>query len=452
MVRKYVLLLLSVMVSTLLLLSACTNDDSVSTEQPNTNTNEQPAAAEPTDTNDSESEPAEIIFYSTNNDPVESFDYRFGDSLRKKFPHHTIEYIQSGDGKRLPDLVTAGIPFDIYFNSIGNFETNAFPYGIDYDMTELIKQYDVDLGRFEPTVISAIENAYDGGMFALPVFTNNFVMYYNKDLFDMFGQDYLKDGMTWDEMVEVAKQLTRNVDGEQYLGYTHSLTHTMRLNPLSIPKANLETDTPTINTDNRWRTFYDTYFHNPTDIDGYREYLQDVGVPGINEFVKDQRVAMFMYLSSLIYVWEQEMLNINFDWAALPTVSEGVGSQSYPTYFGITKMARSKQAAMEVLSYMVSDEFQTELSRKAIMPVVQSEEVIKAFGVDSPHSDKNLAAAYYNSFAPIPNMAPYDSDLVNIYRSNMTSALRGQTDINTALRTAEEQALQRIDEYKKNNE
>ena len=457
-VLKRIKWLMFVVVSMFLVLVACTSggneDMEVSTQSPDTN--EQPSNDAEETTDEAESvptpEPAEIVFYSTNNDPVESFDYRFGDSLRKKFPHHTIEYMQAGDGKRLPELVTAGIPFDIYFNSIGNFETNAFPYGIDYDMTDLIKQFDVDLDRFEPTVIDHVKRAYDGGMFALPVYTANFVMYYNKDIFDMFGEEYLKDGMTWDEMVEVAGRLTRNVDGVQYFGYTHSTTHTLRLNPMSIPKADLASETPTINSDDRWRAFYDTYWHRPTNFEGYREHLQSTGIPGINDFVRDQTVGMFMYLSSLITVWEEEMMNVNFDWAALPTVEDGVGSQSYPFYFGITQMARNKEAAMEVLKYMTSDEFQAELARKAINPVVLSEDVINQYGADSPHSDKNLAAAYYNEFAPIPEMAPYDSNLVNIYRSNMTLAIRGLTDdINTAFRTAEEEALQMIREYKENN-
>lgn len=451
--RKRSLLLLIIAAVMAVVLSACSSDANETSSSNNATpakTSGQPAAANKAE-DTKQPEPAEIIFYSMNNDPEESFDYRFGNSLREKFPHYTIEYMRTGEGRRIGDLIATGTPFDIYFHTIGNYEAYAFPHGIDYDMTQLIKQFDVDLNRFEPTVIQAIQNAYDGGMFALPVFTSNFVMYYNKDIFDRFGEQYLRDGMTWDEMVEVAKRLTRNVDGQQYFGYTHSPAHTLRLDPMSIPKADAN-GMPTIATDPRWRTFYDTYFFRPTDVDGYREYLRDVGVPNINDFVKEQNVAIYMYQSSLIYVWEEEMKNVNFDWAAVPVTEEGYGTQSYPAYFGITKLARNKEAAMEVLSYMVSDEFQMELSRKAIMPVVQTEEVLAAFGADSPYSDKNLAAAYYNKFAPIPVMSPYDASLVNIYNAKMLSALRGEKDINTALREAEEEAILMIEEFKKNNE
>ncbi|MDF2715133.1 MAG: hypothetical protein K0R28_2058, partial [Paenibacillus sp.] len=55
-------------------------------------------AADPGDksttTKDITKDPAEVVFYSNNGDPVESFDYRFGNALRKKFPNWTIKYIQ----------------------------------------------------------------------------------------------------------------------------------------------------------------------------------------------------------------------------------------------------------------------------------------------------------------------------------------------------------------------
>lgn len=156
--RKHVWLLVAIIM--VIVLSACSGGgkESINNDSANSsNTSVQPATAD-TAKQEEKLEPAEIIFYSMNNDPEESFDYRFGDSLRKKFPHHTIEYMRTGEGRRIADLVASGTPFDIYFHTIGNYEAHAFPYGIDYDMTQLIKQFDVDLSRFEPTVINAIQH------------------------------------------------------------------------------------------------------------------------------------------------------------------------------------------------------------------------------------------------------------------------------------------------------
>lgn len=398
-------------------------------------------------------EPAEVVIYSNNGDPVESFDYRFGNSLRKKFPNWTIKYIQrTGAGTQLNDLIANGTKFDIFFQSIGNFESNAFPAGIQYDMTDLIKSQKVDLSKLDPTVVDAVKQASGGKLYGLPVFTSNLVLYYNKSLFDKFGVSYPKDGMAWNEMVDISKKLTRTDGGTQYFGFTHSPTHTIRLNPLSIPDADMTNDTPTINKDERWKKYFQAYYLDPMRVPGYLDGIKKINkIPDINMFVKDQTVGMFGYLSSLIYVWEQELKSLNWDIASFPTLDKGVGSQSYPVYFGMTNMARNKEATMEVLKFMISEEFQMEMARKGIMPVLNNDTVKKELGKESPYKDRNWNAVFYNKFAPIPPKAAYDTDLVSQYVSFGNQIALDKMDLNTALRSAEEESVKKIQEYKSKN-
>lgn len=400
-------------------------------------------------------EPAEIIFYTNNGDSEESFNYRFGDSIRKKFPQHTIKFIQSKPGTTLPELITTGERFDVFFQSIGNFEAQAFPYAIESDMTDLIKKHNVDLGKIEQSVVNAVIQASGGKMYGLPVFTNNMVLYYNKDLFDKFGEDYPTDGMTWDDINNLSRKMTRVEDGIHYYGFTHSTLHSVRMNQLSIPTADLKTDTPLINSDERWRKFYQTFYIDPMQGSGYLEGALKLNrLPIHSDFVNDKNVATFNYLSSLIYVWEEQMKAVNFDIVSMPTYSDmpKVGSQSYPSYFGITKMAKSPDAAMEVLKYMVSEELQAELSRKGIMPVLENDEIKKEMGKESPYSHLNWGAIFYNDFAPIPEKPGYDAALVSIIGGYGTQVALGKLDLNTALRTAEEESKKKIEEYKSQNQ
>lgn len=394
-------------------------------------------------------EPAEVVFYSNNGDPVESFDYRFGDALRKKFPNWKISYIQrAGAGTNLNELIANGTRFDIFFQSIGNFEANAFPAGIQYDMTELIATHKIDLTKLDPTVVEAVKQASGGKFYGMPVFTTNLVTYYNKSLFDKFGATYPKDGITWSEMVELSKKLTRTDGGTQYFGFTHSPSHTMRMNPLSIPNADLAANTPTINKDDKWKAYFQTYYLEPMRVPGYLDGIKAINkIPDINMFVKDQTVGMFGYLSSLVYVWEEQLKSVNWDIVSFPTVDKGIGSQSYPSYFGVTNMAKDKAAAMEVLKYMISAEFQTEMARKGIMPVLNDEAVKKELGKESFYKDRNWNAIFYNKLAPIPPKAPYDSDLVAQYVSFGNQIALDKMDVNTALRSAEEASAKKIAEY-----
>ena len=51
-------------------------------------------------------------------------------------------------------------------------------------------------------------------MFGLPRDLNVIALYYNKDLFDAAGIPYPDDTWTWDKLIEVGKQLTKDTDGD----------------------------------------------------------------------------------------------------------------------------------------------------------------------------------------------------------------------------------------------
>lgn len=71
-------------------------------------------------------------------------------------------------------------------------------------MKDLIKRHNIDLSRFEPSIISALEKMSGGGLYGLPLYNDRMALYYNKDIFDKFGVPYPKDGMTWDEVIELS--------------------------------------------------------------------------------------------------------------------------------------------------------------------------------------------------------------------------------------------------------
>lgn len=401
--------------------------------------------------NDIASTPAEVVFYSSNGDPTESFDLRFGNLIRKKFPNFTIKYIQKAEGTNLPELLAAGTRFDIFFQTIGNFEAVAFDYSIDSDMNDLIAKRSMDLSRLEPTIMDAIRQRNGGKIYALPVANSNLVLYYNKGLFDKFGVPYPKDGMSWEEVSVASAKLSRFEGGVQYFGYTHSSPHSIRMRQLPIPLADLKTDLPSIHTDERWKSFFEHVYLRPNQEATVKQYMQTTNkAPGPNEFAKTQTVAMFNYQSSLITVWENEFMALDWDMVSLPTFPElpGTGSSSYPSYFGMTRMAQNKEAVMEVLNYMVSDEFQTELARLGVMPVLKNREIQQETGRGSVFKEKNWNALFYHKFAALPVMAPYEAELVSIYSAYGMKVQLGTLDLNTALRQAEEDAKKKIKEYK----
>jgi multiple sugar transport system substrate-binding protein len=399
-------------------------------------------------------EPVEISFYSASASEAmnEQFGAKYGDQLHKRFPQYTFKYIVVGNDVSLPEMIAGGTKFDIYFGSIGNFEEAMLPNDMQVDMTPLIKKHNVDLDAIDKTLVDAVRQASGGKLFGLPVETNTLTMFYNKSLFDKFGVPYPKDGMTWDDVTELAKRMTRTDSGVQYYGYSTSTKHLARMNQMSIPDADLKTNTPTINKDDRWKTLYTGAVLNP--ISGYLDLFRSGKIKKLpnhtDNFMKNQDLAMYNYQLTLLSTYEDIMKGLNWDMVSTPVFKEkpGVGAQMYPTYFGLTKWTRNPDAAMEVLKYMVSDEYQKNMGIHGMLTVLKSQAVKDAFIKESTFKDHNLAAVFHYPFAPIPPKGLYDAKLIDAYDDALNKdIIIAGTDINTAFRKAEDKATASINEF-----
>lgn len=395
-------------------------------------------------------EPVELIFYSNNGASEKVFNENYGNELRKAFPDYTIKYIQSVKGTTLPEMVAAGTRIDIYWDSIGNYESRLMENGLHYDMNELIVKHGVKLNELEPTVIEAMKQISGGKMYGIPVLTSNLNLFYNQSLFDKFGVDYPKDGLTWDEAIALAGKMTRFDGGKQYYGLSVSVDHMIRMNPLSVPNADISKAKPTIDSDDRWKRLYDTVFIRPAADSGYREGIRTLkSLPSLDQFAKEQNLAMLVYLNTLPISLAEQLKAMKWDILPIPVFSDrpGIGTQSYPVYFGLTNQTKHKDAAMEVLKYMVSEPYQQVLAGKGLIPIRMTDSVKSQLGQDTGFKDKNYSAFLQYQFAPITPKAPnYDSVVVRAYRDIVMPLSLGDIDINSAFRTAAESAGRSIAE------
>ncbi|CAG7635521.1 ABC transporter substrate-binding protein [Paenibacillus allorhizosphaerae] len=415
-------------------------------------TKEQPAGAVPASGN----APAELVFFSNSADSQESFNERFGDAIRNKFSNYTIKYIKKEKGSLLPDLIASGQPIDIYWESIGGFADGLIGFDMQYDMTDLAKKYKVNLESFEPTIMDALKQLSDGKLYGLPVFNNSMVLYYNKDIFDKFGVPYPKDGMNWDEALELGKKLTRSEGGVQYFGLGVTQLHILRMNPFSLPLVDPKTDKATIGNDN-WKKLYSSVFINPAQDQGYRAKIEEnknkLPSETYDPFTKTRVMAMSGAITSLPSIRAEELSAFRWDMVAMPTFKElpGVGPQAYPTYFSVTKQSKYKEQAMEVIRFLASEAYQTEAAKKGVfMPVLKSDAVKKAFGQENAQfKGKNIGALFYNKYAPIPEKSKYNGVAQSMFEKVIGDLALGKTDMNTAFRTVEEEVNKAVEAEKK---
>lgn len=387
-------------------------------------------------------EPVKLVFYSTAGWTQEAFNERFGEAIRAKFPEYTIEYVTTGQGTSLSDMVASGAQIDVFWQAYDLAVNQMKEYRLHYDMSDLVRKHKVDLTRIEPASLENVREQSDGLLYALPIIINTAGFYYNKDVFDQFGIGYPRDGMTWQEVIDLGRSLFREDSGKQYYGIGYNARQVMDMNAFSLPYVAPATGKATILSDDRWATIYDTLLMASRTT-------ADSKLLNQNNLAVEQNLGMYAALANLFL--NVDLSNINWDMISYPTwpgQNAGVGPQPYPTLFGITSTSKHPDEAMEVLNYLLSAEVQLSLSQRGIIPAIRDEAVKKAFGSQTKYSDKNLQAIISKPFAPLMPRPSYATTAQPVYSAKLTPLLSGEIDRNTAFRQIDEEVANKVAEEK----
>lgn len=113
---------------------------------------------------------------------------------------------------RLATEFAAGTPPDVSlmnYRRYGSFAASGFlePIGPLLDKSEQIQPEDFYPITLEPFM-------WHGELMCLPQNISSLVVYYNKDMFDSAGMSYPADDWTWDDFLQTAVSLTKDVDGD----------------------------------------------------------------------------------------------------------------------------------------------------------------------------------------------------------------------------------------------
>ncbi|MFE5320534.1 ABC transporter substrate-binding protein [Paenibacillus sp. NPDC056579] len=440
----------TILLSSVLLITSISGCSTAGTKEDTTGKGDTQNTPAPTPA--SINKPVELTVYSAPGDSEESWNERFGDPIRKKYPNISFKFInpRNNDAQKLQNLLVAGTTIDIYYESIGGFFVNVPQYNLQQDLSPLIKKYNVDLNAFEPTLIDAMKTNSSGQIWGLPVNNNNMVMYYNKDIFDRFGVPYPKDGMTWDEAIDMSQQFNKSVEGSKYAGLAVSPNHILRMNQFSLPLVDSKT-TKTTFADEKWKTLLQTMFVRPAASEGYKDKIRSLSnkLPYATEFTRTQDLAMYVHQSNLPFI-DSTYKTTNFNIVSLPTFKDmpGIGSQAYPTFFTVPANSQFKEEAFQAIQYLVSGEYQMAYSKKGVMPVLKDDSYKKVFATETEYKDVNFSAVFRNQFAPIPSKTAYDGLAEGALTSQFIDLSLGNVDVNSVLRKAEEDGNLKIESEK----
>ncbi|GAA4843015.1 sugar ABC transporter substrate-binding protein [Paenibacillus vulneris] len=370
------------------------------------------------------------------------------DPVKKKYPYITVDIVKLDDkNNSFEKLLVAGALPDINVtNSLTLQGTKLL--GIQEDMTAIIKENNYDLSRFQSELLDTVKaNNQTDYLVGIPYYVQFNALYYNKDIFDKFGVPYPKDGMTWYEVTELAKQMTRMDNGVQYRGLEPDSVY-RPASQLSLPLIDPKSYKSIVNTD-QWKTVLEMV-KNVYSIPGNNK-VQPFS-PGVNAFVKDRTIAMLAGLNNLGNLAEVKDVWNNWDLASYPVFAErpGIGTQADMHIMLMSPSSKVKDAAFKVMTTVVSDEVQLDMSHMGKGSVLKDKKFQEEFGKDLDFlKGKNIQAVFKTKPAPAFPPTEFASEAFNQITNLMKTIMKENMDVNTAMRQYNEQMDKFIEQNRK---
>lgn len=382
-------------------------------------------------------EPVTLTYLNGNGLSDEDFEVIFINPVKKKYPHITIEKTSTNN---INNLIAGGETPDLISTHNGNFGIYQ-ALDLMYDMSDLAKKYNLDLGRFDPVVIQAMGVTSPTALNAIPYALNFSALFYNKDLFDAFAVGYPADGMTWNDAIELGKRMTRKHNDVQIRGLDpYAVTRFQRIlgNTFYDPQTNKATlDTP------EWKFIFETA-KAIISIPGNEWTDAEVknSISPETNFYKNRISAMYAGNNFISKLREPVEQGLNWDVAQYPSFPQqpNVYNDIDAHLTFIAKTSPYKDEAMLVLIESVSDDVQLELARKtARKSPLADPKFVDNFAADIDYAkDKNIAGMFKGKMINSPVRPRYTSEASNILKTAFYDFYQGK-DVNTALREADEQ-------------
>jgi multiple sugar transport system substrate-binding protein len=398
------------------------------------------------------SKPVTLRFWANPGKAI--FDQEVGNRIKQKYPNVTIEFMDPGK-KSLQDsmteLVTAGTMPDLIWLPNAAAVQTIKKLGVEYDLTELIKKNKFDLLRFDAALLENVKSqGAKGEMYALPWQSGPAAMFYNKDIFDKFGVGYPKDGMTWPEVLELGKTLTR-MDGIQYRGFDPGLYNHFQ-EEYGIAAYDAKTNQAAFTTNPKWKTILE-FLQQAYQVPGNYPADKAIGADR-SGFMKDKNVAMLPWAAYFQPFLEARKEGLNFNIVSLPTWpdAKGQGSASVGAALALTGTSKHKEEAFEILKFLVSDEVETANSRIGFAPAIHLQSAKDQFGKELAGMENiRVSSVFYNKITPLPIVDPLLESVSQkpFFGTAIQAVGKGQKDVNTALREAQEAANKAIQEEQK---
>ncbi|MGY0055505.1 ABC transporter substrate-binding protein [Streptomyces sp. LZ34] len=346
----------------------------------------------------------ELFVFMANYKPFENpgfFDAVIGDKLRAAFPGLKIKAVTWDFPVRYEDLDKAGVVPDIILEDPRRrIDRDLEPRGWVRDLSDDLTSQGIDLGSLNPAAVELVKSRSDGGVYGVPLFVDEYVLFHNKKVFDMRGVRTPANGMTYDQAYRLAKKLTFEQDLVAYKGYLQHPDLYLEFNQLGLyPFLPTGSENPApgdIKVDitsagwNRLGANLERFLLLPHNI---FTTVDDFLLTGHVAMAVDSLWKLGAYALSPLYLpeddadeWRELAKNIDLGVTSLPVLGGDSRSVYQPNTIAafVPPQSGKRKQALEVVKWLVSQEAQTELARNGMKPALRSDAAQAAFGAAIP--------------------------------------------------------------------
>lgn len=134
-------------------------------------------------------------------------------------PNVEFEYIacdSNSYGDKLMTMMAAGEANDLVMLNTNSLYLSMIDNGYIEPLDSYIEGSRMELEEFFGNQAELLR--YEGSLYALPLTKNEYLVYYNKNMFDELGAAYPTNDMTWEEYAEICQKMTNGSGADKVYG------------------------------------------------------------------------------------------------------------------------------------------------------------------------------------------------------------------------------------------
>jgi multiple sugar transport system substrate-binding protein len=392
------------------------------------------------------------------------FETVIGNQLRAAFPNVKIKYATWDFPVRYDDLANAGVVPDIILDNPHNrIDRDLEPLGWVEDMTPMIEQSGINLGLLNQGAVEMVRSRSDGGMYGVPIFIDDYLLFYNKKIFDKFHVRYPTTGMTYNQIYRRATKLTVQSGLDAYKGYLQHPDNYLVYNQLGlypfVPTTSEEPAPEEIQvslTGPGWQELgdnIDRFLYIPRNtFTTADDFLKgDMSRPGHVAMAVHTLSKLPMYAGSEIYIddgdeatYAEWAKSVEIGITSVPVLRRGSQTIYQPNTIAafIPPQSDKKAQAIAIVKWLVSEIGQVELSRHAIKGVLLTPVVASSFGANIPElAGIDTSAVYWGNNAVVQNYQNTEYWDIPMYMVFRQHVLKDGMTVGSALTVTEQEDI-----------